>query len=141
MDAQRLPVMTIPELPLSTPSLLFPAITLIMLAYTNRFLGLASVVRALHAEWRESKDPMVQAQIESLRKRIRLIRNMQVMGVLSLMACVVSMAFLFFGQQGIGQLTFVLSLVLMMLSLAYSLWELSLSGRALEILLGKMGGG
>jgi hypothetical protein len=132
--------MTFPELPLSTPSLLFPAITLIMLAYTNRFLGLASVVRGLHAEWRATQDPMVQAQIQSLRMRIRLIRNMQVMGVLSLMACVASMGCLFFGEQRGGQAAFVASLALMILSLAYSLWEVAVSGRALEILLGKMRG-
>ncbi|HYF34516.1 MAG TPA: DUF2721 domain-containing protein [Prosthecobacter sp.] len=133
--------MSFPDLPLSTPSLLFPAISLIMLAYTNRFLGLAAVIRELHSEWRSTGDPMVQAQIESLRKRIRLIRNMQAMGVLSMIACVVSMGCLFFGRQLGGQFTFVTSLVLMVISLGYSFWEVALSGRALEILLGKMGEG
>jgi hypothetical protein len=130
--------MIFPELPLSTPSLLFPAISLIMLAYTNRFLGIAKVVRDLYAEWRDSRDPTLEAQIESLRRRIRLIRSMQAMGVLSMIACVVSMGFLFFGYQMGGQLAFLLSLVLMVISLAYSFWEVALSGRALEILLGKM---
>jgi hypothetical protein len=138
---QRYFRMSLPDLPLSTPSLLFPALSLIMLAYTNRFLGLASVIRHLHAEWRATHDPMVQAQIHSLRRRIRLIRNMQAMGVLSLIACTVSMAFLFFDSQGIGQAAFFGSMVLMMGSLALSFWEIALSGRALEILLGRMGEG
>ena len=130
--------MIFPELPLSTPSLLFPAISLIMLAYTNRFLGIAKVVRDLYAEWRDSRDPALEAQIESLRQRIRLIRSMQALGVLSMIACVVSMGFLFFDHQAGGQLAFLCSLVLMVLSLAYSFWEVALSGRAVEILLSRM---
>jgi hypothetical protein len=130
--------MTLPALPLSTPSLLFPAISLIMLAYTNRFLGLASVVRDLHAEWRATGDPLVQAQIDSLQMRIRLIRTMQALGVLAMIACVTSMALLFFGHQPGGQITFVLSLALMVLSLLVSFREITLSGKALEILLSRM---
>jgi hypothetical protein len=73
------------SLPLSTPSLLFPAISLLMLAYTNRFLGLASVVRKLHETWRTTQEPLLLAQIQSLRRRIQIIKHMQTMGVLSLM--------------------------------------------------------
>jgi hypothetical protein len=88
--------MTLPDLPLSAPSLLFPAISLLMLAYTNRFWGLATVVRGLHASWQSTQEPMLLAQIQSLRKRIQTIKHMQTLGVLSLMLCVLSMAFLFF---------------------------------------------
>ena len=125
--------MKLPDLPLSTPSLLFPAISLLMLAYTNRFLGLASIVRTLHATWRTSGDPVLVAQISNMRRRIGIIRNMQSLGVLSMMFCTVSMALLFFGNQPVGQAAFALSLLLMTCSLALSLWEIQMSGTALDL--------
>ncbi len=125
--------MNLPDLPLSTPSLLFPAISLLMLAYTNRFLGLASVVRALHATWRTSGDPMLAQQIDNLRRRIGIIKRMQTLGVLSMMACTISMALLFFGNQMGGQIAFAFSLVVMIASLGLSLWEIQMSGTALDL--------
>ena len=131
--------MPLPELPISTPSLLFPAISLLLLAYTNRFLGLASVVRALHATWRSSGDPILVAQIESLRKRIRIIKKMQAFGILSILLCTFSMACLFFGFQAGGQITFGCSLLTMITSLCLSLWEIQMSGTALDLLLHDIG--
>ncbi|WP_395745898.1 DUF2721 domain-containing protein [Prosthecobacter sp.] len=125
--------MTLPDLPLSTPSLLFPAISLLMLAFTNRFLGLAAVVRGLHANWRTTQEPMLLPQIRSLQKRIQIIKHMQTLGVLSLMFCVVSMTLLFFGRQWGGQITFGVSLLLMLGSLALSLVEIQMSGAALDV--------
>jgi len=125
--------MTLPELPLSTPSLLFPAISLLMLAYTNRFLGLAAVVRGLHVNWQTTQEPMLLAQIQSLRKRIQIIKHMQTMGVLSLMFCVASTTLLFFGRQAEGQITFGVSLILMLASLTLSLTEIQMSGAALDL--------
>ena len=66
---------------LTTPGLLFPAISLLLLAYTNRFLVLAQLIRELNAREGESIRPVVVAQITNLRKRIKLIRTMQVYGV------------------------------------------------------------
>jgi hypothetical protein len=125
--------MTLPDLPLSTPSLLFPAISLLMLACTNRFWGLATVVRGLHASWQSTQEPMLLAQIQRLRKRIQTIKHMQTLGVLSLMLCVLSMAFLFFEQLGGGQITFGISLALMFGSLAHSLGEIQMSSLALGL--------
>ncbi len=125
--------MPLPNLPLSTPSLLFPAISLLMLAHTNRFLGLAGVVRSLHANWRTSGEPVLVAQIASLRCRIRIIQQMQTMGVVSLMLCVVSMSFLFFDQQTGGQISFGLSLLFMQASLVLSLVEIQKSRVALDL--------
>lgn len=110
-----------------------------MLAYTNRFLGLASVVRGLHAVWREKREPVLLEQIRSLRQRIRIIEKMQSCGALSLMACVVSMGLLFFGQQGAGQVAFALSLLLMFASLGLALWEIQVSGKALDLQLRDVG--
>lgn len=121
------------DLPLSTPSLLFPAISLLMLAYTNRFLGLASVVRALHANWKATGEPMLLAQIRSLRRRIQIIKHMQTLGGLSIMMCIISMALLFFHLQVPGQITFGLSLALMFASLGLSLVEIQMSGAALDL--------
>lgn len=125
--------MTLPALPLSTPSLLFPAISLLMLAYTNRFLGLAAVVRGLHANWQTTQEPMLLAQIQNLRRRIHIIMHMQTLGVLSLMFCVASTTLLFFDHQTGGQITFGISLLLMLASLSLSLVEIQMSGTALDL--------
>ncbi len=104
-----------------------------MLAHTNRFLGLAGVIRSLHANWRTTGEPMLVEQIHSLRVRIRIIQNMQTLGVLSLIMCIVSMTFIFFDQQLGGQITFGLSLLLMLASLVLTLQEIRKSGIALDL--------
>ena len=104
-----------------------------MLAYTNRFLGLANVVRKLHADWVATKEPVLLEQIHNLRRRIRIIKHMQSLGVLSIMLCVISMTFLFFGRQPGGQIAFGASLLLMFGSLTLSLVEIQMSGTALDM--------
>jgi hypothetical protein len=99
-----------PELSLNTPALLFPALTLIMLAYTNRFLALGTLIRNLYREYEARHDDITLSQIRSLKHRLRLIRNMQLLGVLSLLFCVVCMAFVYFGGQLAAQIIFALSL-------------------------------
>ncbi|MGB0239090.1 MAG: DUF2721 domain-containing protein [Cycloclasticus sp.] len=118
---------------LSTPALLFPAISLLLLAYTNRFMGLASVIRGLHQQINETNKDLIARQIISLRLRIRLIILMQVLGVLSISFCVAAMFLLFLAASEFGQLAFIISLVLMMSSLVVSLYELIISGQALNI--------
>ena len=118
---------------LSTPALLFPAISLLLLAYTNRFMGLASVIRGLHQQINESNKKLIARQIVSLRLRIKLIIGMQILGVLSITFCVAAMFFLFLESSLLGQLMFITSLVLMMASLIVSLYELKISGYALNI--------
>ena len=118
---------------LSTPALLFPAISLLLLAYTNRFMGLAGVIRGLHRQISETNNELIARQIISLRLRIRLIIWMQILGVLSITSCVIAMFLLFMDLLPLGQASFILSLVLMMLSLAVSLYELKISGHALNI--------
>ncbi len=127
------------ELSITTPALLFPAITLLMLAYTNRFLALASLVRTLHDEYHEEeKSPLIQRQIKNLHVRIGLIRNMQGFGVLSFVFCVVCM-FLIFNTYMIGaKWIFALSLLSLLTSLMYSLIEIVLSTRAIDLELSDM---
>ena len=120
------------ELTLTTPALLFPAISLLLLAYTNRFLTLANLIRELHARYKTNPDDILMAQIKNLRYRIYLIRNMQAFGVASFFLCVLSMLILFFNFEVIGRISFGISLVLLMISLALSMREVSVSVDALN---------
>jgi len=121
------------DINLATPALLFPAISLLLLAYTNRFLGLANLIRGLAARYQESRDQLLMGQIENLRHRLALIRRMQALGVASIFVCVTCMFALFAGSQLVGKLLFGASLALLMTSLAYSFREIQLSTNALNI--------
>jgi hypothetical protein len=121
------------EIDLTTPALLFPAISLLLLAYTNRFLSLAALVRSLHASYQEKPDEVVRGEIDNLRHRIFLIKDMQLFGVLSLLFCVICMFVLFAGWVVFGQWIFGASLILMMISLALSVMELRISVNALAL--------
>ena len=123
------------ELSLTTPALLFPTVSLLMLAYTNRFLTLATIIRNLYDRYHENPDHNLLEQIDNLRHRVYLIRNMQIVGVLSLLMCVVSMFALFAGWLDGGKWSFAAALVLMIGSLGLSLHELSISVGALDLLL------
>lgn len=121
------------ELTLSTPALLFPAVSLLLLAYTNRFLALAALIRELQARYRESPEPVIKGQIDNLRRRVNLIRAMQEAGVASLFLCVFCMFLLFAGFILPGKLVFAISLLLLMVSLALSVKEIHISVRALNL--------
>ena len=121
------------DITLTTPALLFPALSLLMLAYTNRFLGLSTVIRNLHADYRRAPDPNLLGQIDNLRYRVMLIRNMQIVGAASILGCVVCMLVLFFGLAELGKVIFIISLILLVISLALSIRELQISVGALEL--------
>lgn len=123
------------QISINTPALLFPAITLLMLAYTNRFLALATLIRKLHSQYKESPDdkPLLKAQINNLRRRLTLIKQMQAGGILSFFLCVLCMLFIYFEIEVWAYGVFALSLVVLLLSLALSLDEIYISTRALEI--------
>ena len=121
------------EIDVTTPALLFPTVSLLLLAYTNRFLALAALIRELHARYKATPSTIILAQITNLRRRIHLIRDMQALGVASLFLCVVCMFLLFAGLIGEGKVLFAVSLILLMTSLVLSLVEIRMSVRALEI--------
>ena len=104
-------------LDLTTPSLLFSAISLILLAYTNRFLSYASVVRALKEKHQQTHDPKDIAQIANLRKRLYLTRSMQILGILSLLLCVIAMFFIYVSWQIFAAWIFGIALLLLAASL------------------------
>jgi hypothetical protein len=123
------------EINLTTPALLFPTISLLMLAYTNRFLTIATIIRNLYDRYHPSRDENLLGQIVNLRYRVYLIRNMQIFGVMSLLFCVASMFALFAGWIVGGQWSFAIALILMIVSLGISLRELLISAGALDLLL------
>src|SRR5512136_953498 len=121
------------DITLTTPALLFPALSLLMLAYTNRFLGLSTVIRNLYADYRKSPEPNLLGQIDNLRYRVIMIRNMQIAGAASILGCVTCMLVLFFGLIELGKVIFIASLILLVISLALSIRELQMSVGALEL--------
>ena len=122
------------ELSITTPALLFPAISLMMLAYTNRFLALANLIRNLHAIYKkEPAEKHLILQIRNLRARIRLIRSMQGFGVLSFIFCIICMFSIFSGWDTLSYIVFATSLLSFAISLVLSLTEIVLSMRALEL--------
>jgi len=126
------------DMELSTPALLFPAVSLLFLSYTNRFLALSSLIRRLHEEWQNKGDgngEIVLAQILNLRHRLVLIRWMQVSGAVSLFFCVISMASMLMDWRLLGLCMFIGALFLMGVSLIALIREASVSGGALRILL------
>lgn len=125
-------------LEISTPALLFPAISLLFLSYTNRFLHLAALIRQLYGDWQENADGAVELQIRNLRRRLGLIRAMQLLGALSLFLCVVSMIGVLEQERLLAVIAFVGALILMGGSLGCLVWEVWISGGALRILLATM---
>lgn len=120
------------ELTLTTPSIMFSAISLIMLAYTNRFLAYAQLVRNLTAEFNKSPNKLAKQQLENLTKRLYLARSMQVYGIMSLLLCVLCTLFIFINMQTVAIITFVIALILLVISLAISVNEIFISVKALE---------
>lgn len=123
---------------LTTPALLFPAISLLLLAFTNRFLALATLIRKLHDNYLEHKDKRLLGQIRNLRRRLMYIRLMQGFGIGSMFMCVFTMMLIFSDNQQWGRIMFGVSMAMMLISLAMSFIEVQLSSRALMIHLGDL---
>lgn len=121
-------------LTLTTPAVVFSTISLLMLAYTNRFTAIAGVIRGLHARAKKegSNNEVIKNQIANLKKRVHIIKNMQFYAILSLFFCVFSMFLLFFSKNLLGEIVFAFALILLMTSLALSAWEIKISVDALD---------
>lgn len=118
---------------ITTPTLLFSAITLLMLAYTNRFLAIASLVRQFHTLYKENHDSKTLNQIRNFKTRLKIMRNMQFFGILSFLSCVLCMFAIYAGFSYIAHALFVSSLIFLAISLILSLWEIYISVNALDI--------
>ncbi|REG86044.1 DUF2721 domain-containing protein [Winogradskyella sediminis] len=124
------------ELTLTTPALLFSAISLIMLAYTNRFLAYAAIIRNLSDQYLKHQDAAVLRQIKNLKLRIRLTRYMQIAGISSLLFCVITMFLIYIDYHIVAVWAFGLGLLLLILSLLFLIWEIQISAKALQHHLG-----
>ena len=120
------------DLTLTTPALLFSAISLIMLAYTNRFLAYAAVIRNLHAIYLEKKDSSLLRQIKNLKLRLNLTRWMQIFGITSLLFCVVTMFLIYVHLQTVAIWVFGFALILLIISLGLLIKEIQISALALQ---------
>ena len=117
-------------LEITTPAVLFPTVSLLLLAYTNRFLALTAIVRQMDSSG-ENKHEFYE--VKNLRKRLNYIKKMQYFGVSSLLMCAISMLFLFFQIDFVGKISFAISLVSLIISLLFSLLEIQISLEALRI--------
>ena len=121
------------EFTLQTPTLLFSAISLLMLAYTNRFVVIANLIRELYTLHTNNPSDITFAQLVNLRKRMRIIRNMQVFGGLSFFFSVLSLLLILLEQSQFAQTMFAFSVVLLLVSLVLLRMELQISVNALNI--------
>jgi len=131
------------DITINTPALLFPAISLVMLAYTNRFMAISAVIRNLHDRYKikaANEGPLLHAQIKSLRYRLRLIRIMQVLGVTSFLLAIVSMYLVAMDQVSGANMVFAVSILFFAASLLISLLEIIKSTKSLELELSDMEG-
>ena len=123
------------DLTIQTPALLFPAISLLLLAFTNKFLAIANLIRNLVSDYEKHRHDLLMTQIASLKRRLQLIRWMQVFGISSMLLCVVTMFLIFKNWQMAAKVLFGISLLLMIVSLFLSLMEIVLSAGALRLIL------
>ena len=129
------------ELSVNIPALLFPAISLIMLAYTNRFLALSNRVRMLHDKYQLIEQRhIVFGQIKNLKYRIKLVQNMQTYGVATLLSSILCMFFIFIEYQAVAKFIFAVSLITFSISIFLSFIEIRLSTKAIELELSDMEG-
>jgi TRAP-type C4-dicarboxylate transport system permease large subunit len=129
------------ELSINTPALLFPAISLMMLAYTNRFFAIANRVRSLHDEYGKAHNTAnIVRQIKNLRRRLNMIRYMQALAVMSFLLCTICMYLVYRGVQTGAQALFAASMLCLIISLFVSLMEIFISTRAVELELSDMEG-
>lgn len=118
---------------LNTPALLFPAISFLLLPYTNRYLALANLTRGLLSDYIANPDDRLLSQIKILRRRIGMIRKMQTFAVAAMLSSMLCMLMIFQGWHDVGHVLFFVALVMMVVSLLFSLWEIQLSTDALNV--------
>lgn len=126
------------ELNLSIPALLFPAISLTMLAYNARYLAIAALIRQLHKQFEETSAPPLKQQINQLRTRLGIIKNMQATAIVSFLLAAVTMFLIYVEMRVWANIIFGISLIFLMISLVLSLLEVQLSTKALGIQLKNM---
>lgn len=127
------------NLNINTPTLLFPAIALLMLAYTNRYHFVVTLIRELieKCEIEGVCDLSTIQQCKFLQTRVVIIQRMQQLLVLSLLLCVLCMALVHFALKSIALVVFSFSMVSFVSSLIFSLREITISVNGVKKLLDK----
>lgn len=122
------------EISFNTPALLFPAITFLMLVYSNRFLALSNLIRNLHDRYKKEKESgsKIVLQIKNLRTRLTMIRLMQALAVSSFLLCLICMYLIFNNRQSFAHILFAVSMIFLMGSMVLSILEIQISTKALE---------
>ena len=128
------------ELSLSIPALLFPAISLSMLAYNARYLAIAALIRQLHKQYQAEATAILSKQVRLLKRRLEIIKQMQAVAIISFLMSAVSMLLIYLQWSFWANLCFGTSLLCLIISLILSLIEVILSTRALGIQLSDMQG-
>ena len=126
------------QLTLTIPALLFPAISLMMLAYNARYLAIAALIRQLHKEYRETPSKILGLQVKQLQKRLSIIKNMQAVAIISFLFSAITMLLVYVELAFWANTAFGISLLALILSLIMSLVEVQLSTKALGIQLEDM---
>ncbi|TAG58242.1 MAG: DUF2721 domain-containing protein [Cytophagales bacterium] len=121
------------DLTLTTPALLFPTMSLLLLAYTNRYVAISNRIRVLHSQYKEEKTQNLLKQIQILKRRIQLIRDMQLAGITCMFFAAFTMFLIFVDLKTYSTVTFTISLLILMISLSMSAYEIVLSNKALYI--------
>ena len=126
------------ELTLSIPALLFPAISLSMLAYNARYLAIAALIRQLHSEFKATGSRRIGIQVKQLQRRLRIIKHMQAVAIVSFLLSAITMFLIYVELTFWGNLIFGGSLLALMISLILSLIEVQLSTQSLSTQLADM---
>ena len=126
------------QMTFSTPAILFSTVSLLFIAFTNRYIAISGLVRDLHADFSKDKTRDIIAQIKNLRVRLKLIQTMQTFSIISLLFSSASMFLIFFDYQSAAKTLFGLGLVAQFIALSLSAWEVSISTKALNIELSDM---
>lgn len=121
------------EITLTTPAILFSTVSLLYVAYSTRFVAISNLIRSLKTRFLEGHELAVLQQLENLRLRVLLIRNMQLTGVISLIVSAISMVFIYLGEQNIGFIFFGVSLLFLIYSMLLAAREIWISVISLNI--------
>lgn len=122
-------------LEISTPALVFPALSVLMLAYTNKFIAISKRVRTLHSDHQLNPSPKIHSQIKVMLKRMSYIRNMQITALSGFSSNLLSIAFIFMGFNTIALIFFTLGLLLVLISLIICIIEIYTSTETMALLL------
>ena len=121
------------ELSLTTPAILFPTISLLLLAYTNRFISIGNRLRSLHDRYTSDHTESLLSQIRIFKRRIRMIRDLQLVGISSLFFCVLTMLLIFENYITAAKIVFTGSLILLLASFTIAAYEIIISTHAMNI--------